>query len=91
MGSCATDLAVVLESKVEREAADTLRLGACGDLQALHDTGVALVLQTGILTLRVFTDDSEVDVVVAGREAREGLAENDRRVNVKLLAHGDVP
>ena len=61
-------LAVVLEREVEREAADTLRLGARGNLQALDDARVALVLKTRILTLRVLTDNSEVDVVVAGGE-----------------------
>ena len=44
-----------------------------------------------MLALRVLTDDGEVDVVVTSGEARERLAKNDRRVDVKLLAHGDVP
>ena len=84
-------LAVVLKRKVEREAADALRLSAGGHLQALDDTGVALVLKARVFTLRVLTDDGEVDVVVAGGEARKRLAKNDGRVNVKLLPHGDVP
>ena len=70
-------LAVVLEGEVEREAADTLSLGACRDLQALNDTGVALVLEARVLALRVLTDDREVDVLVARGEARERLAEDD--------------
>ena len=72
-------LTVVLEREVEREAADTLRLGARGNLQALDDARVALVLKTRILTLRVLTDDGEVDVVVTGGEARKGLAKNNGR------------
>ena len=84
-------LAVVLKRKVEREAANALRLSAGGHLQALDDTGVALVLKARVFTLRVLTDDGEVDVVVTSGEARERLAKNDRRVDVKLLAHGDVP
>lgn len=73
----ATYLAVVLERKIERKAADTLRLCARGHLQALNDTGVALVLEARVLALRVLTDDGEIDVVVAGREARKGLAQNN--------------
>lgn len=84
-------LAVVFEGKVEREAADTLRLRARRDLQALYNTGVTLVLKTRILALSVLTDDGKVHVVVTRRESGEGLAEYDRGIDVKLLAHGDVP
>ena len=84
-------LAVVLDREVEGEARDTLCLGARRDLQALDDARIALVLQAGVLSLRVLTNDSEVDVVVARGYAREGLAKNNGRVNVELLTHGDVP
>ena len=84
-------LAVVLQSKVESETNDTFGLCPGGDLQGLNDTGVTLVLKTRVFTLGVFTDNGKVDVVVAGRESREGLAKNDGRINIKLLAHGDVP
>ena len=70
-------LAVVLERKVECESADTLRLCTRGHLQALDDTGVALVLEARVLALRVLTDDRKVDVLVARGEARERLAEDD--------------
>jgi hypothetical protein len=80
-------LAVVLE----REAADALGLGAGRDLKTFDDTREALVLEARVLTLRVLTDDGEVNVVVPGREAREGFAKHDRCVDVELLAHGDVP
>ena len=86
-----THLAVVLERKIEGETNDTLRLRTRGHLQALDDTGIALVLKARVFTLRVLTDDGEVYVVVTSGEARERLAKNDRRVDVKLLAHGDVP
>ena len=49
------------------------------------------MFNTRVFTLRVLTDDGEVDVVVTSGEAGERLAKNDRRVDVKLLAHGDVP
>ena len=70
-------LAVVLQSKVESETNDTFGLCPGGDLQGLNDTGVTLVLKTRVFTLGVFTDNGKVDVVVAGRESREGLAKND--------------
>lgn len=84
-------LAAVLESEIECEAANALRLGTCRNLQALDDARVALVLKTGVLTLRVFTNDGKVNVVVASGESRERLAEYDRGVDVELLAHRDVP
>ena len=86
-----TYLTVVLEGKVERKAADAFGLSACRDLQALDDTGVALVLKTGVFTLSILTDDSEINVAVTGRESGKGLAQNNRRVYVELLTHGDVP
>ena len=70
-------LAVILQSKVESETNDTFGLCPGGDLQGLNDTGVTLVLKTRVFTLGVFTDNGKVDVVVAGRESREGLAKND--------------
>ena len=87
----ATDLAVVLQSEVEGEPADALCLSARGNLQTLNDTGEALVLETGVLALRVLTDNGEVDVAVTGGETGERLAENNGRVNVELLAHCHVP
>ena len=86
-----THLAVVLERKVKGKPDDALSLRARRHLQALDDTGVALVLEARVLALRVLTDDRKVDVLVTRGEAWERLAEDDRRVNVELLAHGDVP
>ena len=84
-------LAVILQGKVESETDNSLSLGASRDLQALNDTGVALVLKARVFTLSVFTNDRKVDIVVAGRESGEGLAKNDGSINIELLAHGDIP
>lgn len=84
-------LASVLEGKVKCETRDTLGLGTGGDFEVFHDTGVGLVLESRVFTLGVLSDDSKVDVVVAGGEAGEGLAENDGGVDVELLTHGDIP
>ena len=84
-------LAVVLEREVEGEAAEAFGLGTGGHLQTLDYARVALVLETRVFAFCVLTDDGEVDVVVTGGEARERLAQDDRRVDVELLTHGDVP
>jgi hypothetical protein len=89
--TAASYLAVVLKGKVKGKAADTLSFGAGRNLQALDDARVALVLKARVLTLCVFTNDGKVDIAMTGRESREGLAKNDRSINIKLLAHGDVP
>ncbi len=83
--------AVVLEGEIESEAGDALGLGACGDFQTLDDTRIALVLQTRVFTFRVFSDDCEIYVCVAGGETGKGFAKNDRSVDVELLTHGDIP
>jgi len=49
------------------------------------------VFEARVLSLRILTDDSKVDIGVARREAWKRLAKDNRRVNVELLAHGDVP
>ena len=86
-----THLAVVLQGKVEGESNNTFSLGPTRDFQTLDDTGDALVFEARVLSLGVLTDDSEVDVGVARRESWERLAKDDRRVNVELLTHGNVP
>ena len=75
-------LAVILQGKVESETDNSLSLGASRDLQALNDTGVALVFETRVLTLSVLTNDSKVDVAMTGRESREGLAKDDGGINI---------
>lgn len=86
-----SDLAVVFERKVEREAGNALSLGPGRDLQALDNTGVRLVFEARVFTLSVFTNDGEVDVFMPGGEAWHRLAQNDGSVNVKLLTHCHVP
>jgi hypothetical protein len=49
------------------------------------------VFKTRVLSFGVFTDDGEIDVLVSGRESREGLADDDGSVDVEGLTHGDVP
>jgi hypothetical protein len=87
----ATYLSVVLQRKVECESGDSLGLGSGGHLQALHDTRETLVLEPRVFSLGVFTDDGKVDIVVTGLKAWKGLADDDRRVDVELLTHSDVP
>jgi len=86
-----THLAVIPQREVEREPGDALGLGTCRHLQALDNTRVALVLKARVLTLSILTNDGKVNVGMAGGKPGERLAEDNRRVDVQLLAHGDVP
>jgi hypothetical protein len=49
------------------------------------------VLETRILSFRVFSDNGKIDVLVSGGETGKGLADDDGCVNVESLTHGDVP
>jgi hypothetical protein len=49
------------------------------------------VLETRVFSFSVFSDDSEIDIFVSGRETWEGFADNDGSVNIEGLTHGDVP
>lgn len=49
------------------------------------------MLQAAVFTLRVLSDDGKVDVGVASGKTGQRFAEDDRGVDVELLAHGDVP
>lgn len=49
------------------------------------------MLETGVFTLGVFTNDDKVDVLVSRGHAGEGLADDDGSVDVEGLSHGDVP
>jgi hypothetical protein len=84
-------LSSVLEGEVKGEPGDSLGSLSGGDLERLHDTREGLVLETRVLSLSVLSDDGEVDVVVSGLEAGEGLADDDRGVDVERLAHRNVP
>lgn len=83
-------LAAVGEGKGKGELGNALGLGAGDDLERLDDAGHALVLQAGVLTLGVLTDDAQVDVLVARLVAGDVLDQRDAGVDVELLAHGDV-
>ena len=83
-------LAVVGQSEAEGELGDALGLGAGDDLQGLDDTGDGLVLETGVLTLGVLTDDAQVDILVAGVVTGDVLDQGDGGVDVQLLTEGDV-
>jgi hypothetical protein len=63
-----THLSVVLDGKVECESSNSLSLGPSRDLQALYDTGVTRVFKTRVLSLSVFTDNGEIDILVSGWE-----------------------
>ena len=83
-------LAVVCERKGESKLGNALRLLAGDDLERLDDAVDRLVLETRVLALGVLTDDAEVDVLVACLVARDVLEEDDRSVDVELLAKSDV-
>lgn len=83
-------LAVVGKGEAEGELGDTLRLGASDDLQGLDNAVDGLVLEAGVLTLGVLTDDAEVDVLVAGLVTGNVLDQRDGGVDVQLLTQGNV-
>jgi hypothetical protein len=83
-------LAVVGEGEGEGELGDALRLLAGDDLERLDNAVDRLVLETRVLALGVLTDDAEVDVLVAGLVTGDVLKEDDRGVDVELLAQSDV-
>jgi len=84
-------LAVVLQGEIKGKSNNTLGLVTSGDFQTLDNTGNTLVFKARVLSLGILTNDGEVDVGVTRGEARERLAKDNRRVNVELLTHGDVP
>jgi hypothetical protein len=83
-------LAVVGKGKGEGELGNALRLLAGDDLERLDDAVDRLVLEAGVLALGVLTDDAEVDVLVARLVAGDVLEQDNRGVDVELLAQGDV-
>lgn len=48
------------------------------------------MLEAGVFTFGVFTDEAEIDVLVAGLEAWDVLDEDDGGVDVEFLTEGDV-
>ena len=83
-------LAVVGKRKGKGELGNALRLLAGDDLERLNHAVDRLVLKARVLALGVLTDDTEVDVLVARLVTRDVLEEDNRGVDVELLAEGDV-
>ena len=83
-------LAVVGKGEAEGELGNALGLGAGDDLERLDDTLDGLVLQAGVLTLGVLTDDAQVDILVASLVAGDVLDQGDGGVDVQLLTESDV-
>lgn len=87
----ASDLgAAVGEGKGKSKLGDALRLGAGDNFEGLNNAGDTLVLKTRVLTLGVLTDDTQVNILVAGLVAGNVLDQADAGVDVELLAHGYV-
>jgi hypothetical protein len=83
-------LAVVGKSEAESELGDALGFGTGDDLQRLDDTLNGLVLETGVLSFGVLTNDAEVDILVASLITGDVLDQRDGGVDVQLLTEGDV-
>lgn len=83
-------LAVVGESEAKGELGNALGLGTGDDLERLNDALDALVLQTGVFTFCVLTDDAHVDALVARLVAGDVLDQRNGGIDVELLSHGDV-
>jgi len=83
-------LAVVGQGEAESELGNTLGLGAGDDLEGLDDTVDGLVLEAGVLSLGVLTDDAEVDILVASLVTGDVLDQGDGGVDVQLLTEGNV-
>jgi len=83
-------LAVVGQRKGKRKLGNALRLQAGNDLERFDDTWGGRVLESRVFTLGVFTNDAKVNVLVAGLVAGNVLDEDNRGVNVELLAQSDV-
>lgn len=83
-------LPVVGKGKAKSELGDTLGLGAGDDLQRLNNTLDRLVLEAGVFTLGVLTDDAEIDILVASLVAGDVLDQDNRGIDIELLAQSDV-
>lgn len=77
-------------SVLEGETEDTLGSFAGDELDALHDTVDDNVLNTGVFTLGVLTDENSVDVVVGGLVAGNGAARTQVGEQVESTAESQV-
>ena len=48
------------------------------------------MLKTGVFTLGIFTDDTEIHIIMASLVAGNILDQDDRGVNVQFLAQSNV-
>lgn len=86
-----TDLLLVDGLRVlEGETEDTLGSFAGDELDALHDTVDNNVLNTGVFTLGVLTNENSVDVVVGGLVASDGAARTQVGEQVESTAESQV-
>lgn len=83
-------LPVVGEGKAESKLGNTLRLGAGDNLQRLDHSLHRLVLEAGVLSLGVLTDNAKVDIFVARFVAGDVLDQHNRGIDIKLLTQGNV-
>lgn len=83
-------LSVVGQGEAKCKLGNALRLGAGDDLEGLDDSLHGLVLQTGVLSLGVLTDDAEVDVLVTGLVSGDVLDENNGGEDIEFLTESDV-
>lgn len=83
-------LPVVGEGEAEGKLGNALGFGTGDDLQRLDHTLHGLVFKTGVFTLGVLTDNAKVDILVARIVAGNVLDQDDRGVDIKFLAQGDV-
>lgn len=75
---------------LETETEDTLGGGASDQLDGLDNTIDDLVLDAGVFTLSVLTDEDGVDVVVGGLEAGDGSARTNVGEKVEGTAESQV-
>lgn len=80
-----TDLSVV-----ERVSSDSLGSVVGDQLDGLNDTIDDLVLDTGVLSLGVLSDENGVDVVVGGLETDDGRARSNVGEEVEGSSEGEV-
>ena len=76
---------MVCEGEAEGEFGNTLRLCSCDDLKGLDNTRDGLMLQAGILSFSVLTDNAKVHVIVSCFVAGNVLDEDNRSVDIEFL------
>ena len=83
-------LTVICKSERIGEFGNALGLCAGDDLQRLDDARCGGMLKTTVFTFCVFTDDTEVNVLVACFIARDVLEKDNVGVDVEFLAQSNI-